>query len=162
VVEPTVAALVLSLLHVPPGVASDNVMYEPMHAVVLPAIGCIALTNTNAVALHPLLVPVADVNVIVTDPPVTPVNNPVLEFMVAILLLLLLHAPLPVESLNVIEDPIHKDIAPLIAPGNVLTVTTVVAVQPDNILYVIIAVPVVTPVTCPELITVATEGLLLV
>jgi hypothetical protein len=50
---------------------------------------------------------------------------------------------------------------PLIV-GRLFTVTVVVTLQPEISSYVIIAVPGATPVTTPELITVATEVLLLV
>jgi hypothetical protein len=49
------------------------------------------------------------------------------------------------------------------AAGVVVTLTTVIAAQPEAMVYVIVAVPVATPVTRPEPEPiVATDGLLLV
>jgi hypothetical protein len=53
VVDPTVAMLVLLLLHVPPAEASYKVVIPPAHTLPFPVIGSIALTVTAAVALHP-------------------------------------------------------------------------------------------------------------
>ncbi len=52
--EPIVATAVLLLVHVPPVVASDNVVVDPAHKDVVPVIGESALTVTKVVALHPV------------------------------------------------------------------------------------------------------------
>jgi hypothetical protein len=48
----------------------------------------------------------------------------------AIPLLLLAHVPPPVASVNVVEDPTHTEVAPLIAAGTGQTVTGLVTRQP--------------------------------
>ena len=67
----------------------------------------------------------------VTVPPDTPVTEPVVgTATLPIALLLLLHVPPPVPSDNVIVTPTHTCDAPLIAPGNGLTVIGAVMWQP--------------------------------
>ncbi len=75
---------------------------------------------------------------------------PVVEPTVAIAVLLLLHKPPDTELDSIVVVPAHKAVVPSIGPGAVLTVTVVVVSQPVANLYVIIAVPVATPVTIPE------------
>ena len=76
--------------------------------------------------------------------------------------LLLLHVPLPETSDNNVADPEHTLSVPLIAAGDAITVTICVATQPVDILYVMVAVPDVIPVTTPALLAVAIKVLLLV
>ena len=49
---------------------------------------------------------------------------------VATEVLLLIHVPPAVASLNVVDDPIHTDVVPVMAAGSGLTVTTLVTKQP--------------------------------
>ena len=73
------------------------------------------------------------------------------------------HNPPDGISVSIMVAPAHTEPGPLIAPGPGLTVTTVVPVQPDVDVYVILVVPVVTPHTVPVVTTtVATDVLLLV
>ena len=62
-----------------------------------------------------------------TDPPVT---IPVLLPMVATAVGVLLHVPLPGVSLSVVVKPAHTVIEPVMVPGNELTVSTLVVIQP--------------------------------
>ena len=66
----------------------------------------------------------------VAVPAVTPVTVPVAEPTVALEVLLLLHVPLPVASVNVVVSPIHTAPVPVIPEGTELTVIVVAAVQP--------------------------------
>ena len=67
---------------------------------------------------------------IVATPPPTPVTIPVSEPTEALAVLLLLHEPPETASVNVIAEPAHTEVAPLIEPGTEVTVTITVAVQP--------------------------------
>ena len=83
---------------------------------------------------------------------------------VAIPLLLLLHTPADVTSANAMDVPTHVLAAPVIDPadGAGLTDTvceTELVPQPLVTVYDISAVPVVTPVTTPAALTVATPAL---
>ena len=93
------------------------------------------------------------------------VTRPVVLPTVNIAVLLLLHIPPPVRSERVMPAPLcDTDDAPRIdvTVGVGFTVTIAVAIQPEEAMYVIIAVPTVTPVTAPEAVIVATAALLLV
>ena len=100
---------------------------------------------------------------IVTVPALPPLTIPLLLPIVATDGSELFHVPPLVASFNVIAPPAHTLPAPEI-PDTVVTVTTVVAVQPEvpDWAYVIRAVPPTLPVTVPSVPTVATDVLLLV
>jgi hypothetical protein len=100
--------------------------------------------------------------VIVARPVFTPVTTPVLAATVAIKVLLLLQVPAPAASVKVNELPGHTGTLPLMAAGCAITLTTVVAIQPEPSEYVSLAVPSDSPVTAPEALTVATVVALLV
>jgi hypothetical protein len=124
-VDPTVATLVLSLVQVPPVVASDNKVEEPGHENLLPVIGAgSGFTVTALVVLQP----VGCVKVIVAVPETNPVTVPVVA-PTATLKLVLLQVP-PPASLSVMVVPSHSVAGPLIAAGNESTVTRAVATQP--------------------------------
>ena len=72
-----------------------------------------------------------------------------LPVVVATAVLLLVHAPPVLVLLSAVVRPAHTFIVPVIAAGNGLTVTAVVLIQPVASIYVIVAVPAVTPVTTP-------------
>jgi hypothetical protein len=72
--------------------------------------------------------------VIVAVPTATPVTTPLPDPTVAIAALLLLHAPAPAPSLSAIVEPIHIGAFPLIATDVLVTVISVVAIQPEVIL----------------------------
>ena len=114
-----------------------------------------ALTVTVAVFPQPLML----VYVIMLVPDEIPVTNPVL-LTVATPGADETHAfdtaevPDPVSW---VVDPEHTISVPLIV-GNEFTVTVAVLLQPLLFVYVITLVPVLTPVTNPVLLTVATPG----
>ena len=91
-----------------------------------------------------------------TTPPVTMPVEP----MEAIAELLLLHVPPPVPSNKLVVRPEHTVFVPVIGEGNELTVTTTLAAQAP-IVYDIVAVPFVTPVTTPVTDTEPVPGLTL-
>lgn len=98
---------------------------------------------------------------IVAVPAVTPVTTPP-ALTVAMAVLLLLHGQPGVASFSVVVAPWHINVVPVIATGSGVTVTTAYALQPAGVVYVIVDVPVATPVTTPEARpTVATDTVLL-
>ena len=124
-----VATVVILLLHVPPGVASLNVVFAPTQIVVAPTIGAgSGFTTNDVVVIHP----VPNVYVITVVPPglAPPVTNPVLVPIVATAVRLLLHVPPGVPSLKVVVSPAHIVVLPDIAAGKGLTVTVTVLKQP--------------------------------
>ena len=66
----------------------------------------------------------------VAVPAAMPVTVPVAEPTVAFDVLLLLHVPLPVTSVNAVVSPIHTVPVPVMPEGTELTVIVVAAVQP--------------------------------
>ena len=68
----------------------------------------------------------------------------------------LVHVPPLVKLLSVIEEPLHTEARPPILEGSALTVTTAIVGTPP-IVYDIVAVPGLTPVTIPDVPTVAIE-----
>ena len=125
-VEPTVATVVVPLvLHVPPDVASLNVIAEPAHTVPVPVVVIDAgngLTVNIVVVEHPVL----NVYVISDVPGPAAVTTPVLLPIVATLVEPLVHVPPPVSD-NVAVNPTHACMVPLIGFGRGLTVSFVVA-----------------------------------
>lgn len=111
------ATLVLLLLHVPPPVVSLNVMLSPTHIVDDPMIADGAADTVTTVVLVQLP---AAVNVMVAVPDDTPVTTP--PVTVAMLVLLLLHVPLPADELSVVVDPAHTVPVPLSVDELPLTV----------------------------------------
>jgi hypothetical protein len=98
---------------------------------------------------------------IVSAPLATADTSPV-PVIVAIAGLLLPHAPPGVGSLNAAVEPTHRWSDPLMAAGNGLTVTGAVTLQPGPSEYVIVAIPMATPLIIPVAgSAVATTGLLL-
>jgi hypothetical protein len=65
-----------------------------------------------------------------TVPAFTPVSTPVVAWMVAIALLLLLHVPPAVASLSMVVAPLQIDVVPVIASGSGCTVIGVFVSQP--------------------------------
>jgi hypothetical protein len=64
--------------------------------------------------------------------------------------LLLDQLPPGTALVKVTQLPLHKDAVPEMAAGDALTVTTVVIKQVEARVFVIVAVPVDTPVTMPD------------
>ena len=69
-----------------------------------------------------------------TAPADTPVTTPVLLTTVALAVVPLVQVPPAVTSANVIADPTHTVVAPVIAAGPPFTVTTTVAFDPQPVL----------------------------
>ena len=141
-VEPTVATEPSLLLHTPPLVASLRVVVEPAHTLIVPVIADTVgngLTVTVDVTIVTQPKPLVTVYDIVTIPADTPLTMPV-EPTVATNVLPLLHTPPLVASLNVVVEPAHTLMVPVIADtvGNGLTVTTEVTVvtQPKPLVTV--------------------------
>ena len=147
--------MVLPLLQVPPVVVFPNVVISPEQTVVVPEIA-----EGKGFVVTTLLVvqPVASVYVMTEVPGATPVTRPEPATMVAVAVLLLLHVPPVAPSFRFVVRPTQTTAVPDIAGGNGLTVTTVVAAQPVDKIYEMVAVPPVpTPVTDPVAVpTVAT------
>ena len=131
---PTVPTGGLLLLHVPAppdAVASVNVIVRPVHTVagplIVPPIGD-TLTVTFVVVVAIPQNALVSVKVIVVIPGLIPPTIPVAVPIVPIPGLLLLQVPAPPEAvllLNVIVEPTHTLLNPLIVPatGEVFTVT---------------------------------------
>jgi hypothetical protein len=98
----------------------------------------------------------------VARPAVMPDTTPLILPTVATDVLLLNHVPPLVAELNVVVAPEHIASVPVIAAGEATTVTTAVTKQPLDKTWEIVAVPVVTPETTPDMDTVAITELLLV
>jgi len=101
--------------------------------------------------------------VIVTAPVCTPVTTPSREPTVAVDVADDVHRPPGGISVSEAVAATHTEEGPLIAPGDGLTVTTVVPMHPPVDVYVITVVPVSTPHTAPVVdTTVATDVRLLI
>jgi hypothetical protein len=72
--------------------------------------------------------------VIVVVPAVTPVTTPVAASIDATAVLLDVQTPLPVVLDNVVVDPVHTDVVPVIdaTTGNAVTVTAVAALVDEH------------------------------
>ncbi len=126
VVTPTVARERSLLLQVPPATPSLSCVVAPAHTVSVPVIAVAAgLTVTS---IDVLQLPIEYVIVVV--PPVVALTKPLAGFTVATELVLLLHTPPDTASVSWLVKPAHMVVLPLIATGDVFTVTTVVVVQP--------------------------------
>jgi hypothetical protein len=96
-------------------------------------------------------------------PTPTPDTAPLVALTVATPVLLLVHVPENVADVNVVVQLLHSVSTPPIAPGKVTTVATIVRRQPVANVYLIVELPVATPVTTPvPATTVAFDGTLLV
>ena len=93
----------------------------------------------------------------VVVPEVIPVTIPVAGVTDAMITLSLVHVPPGVVLDNVVVRPTHTSAIPSIGAGRPLIVTTMEALQPVPIAYVMATVPAEAPVTTPEVAsTVAT------
>ena len=139
VAEFTVPTPVLLLLQVPvppDAVVLLNVMHDPVHTdaapVIVPAMGdTFTVIFVVVVAVpHEALVSVYVIVVVPTPmPPTMPVADPIVPTPG----LLLLHVPVPPDadgSLNVMVEPTHTALRPLINPaaGDMFTVTFIVVI----------------------------------
>lgn len=120
--EPTAATDVLLLVQYVPLVELSTV-FTPTHVEVVPAIADgVTSTLTTAVLTHP----VPRLYEIVAVPGVNPVTTPDVPIE-ATVAFDELHVPPEGETLNVIPDPTHMPLAPVMAPGPPDTVTVTVA-----------------------------------
>jgi hypothetical protein len=78
-----------------------------------------------------------------------PVTIPEIAKTLAIAELLLVHIPDGVGSVSVLVSPTHMTPTPAIGKGLALTMTGMVAKQPEGKVYVIVTRPANTPVTKP-------------
>jgi hypothetical protein len=100
----------------------------------------------------------------ISEPAATPPHQvPVAESTVAIAGLVEVHTPPGVGVDSIAQAPEHKTVVPDMAAGTGSTLTVLVVKQPPAvILYVIVAVPTLTPVTTPPVdVTEATPVALL-
>ena len=157
----------VTLLQIPPVVASVKIVFEPAQTIgvpaMVPALGVgLTVTTCVAAAVPQLLVTVYDIVVVPVAMPLTTPEVPT----VPVDGLTLLHAPPVAASVKAVLAPVQTVGVPEIVPafGRPFTVTTCVAVQPVVVLEtVIVVVPAATAVTTPPgLVIVATPGLLLV
>ena len=82
-------------------------------------------------------------------PALTPVTTPVPEPTVAIPMLPLVHVPPAGVEFNVVVKPVQTVAVPVMAVGVVFTVTACETKHPPLSVYVILAVPALTPETTP-------------
>ena len=158
--EPTMAAVVLLLLQVPPPVPSLSGVALPTHTLSAPVIATgKALTVIVLTAKHPVVSTYVMVAVPLLIPLIIPVVPPT-----ETLVLLLVHVPPAMPSLRVVDDPLHTLGVPVMAVGLGLMVATVLVLQPvRGKVYTMVDVPGDTLVSSPEVKPmVATPVLLLV
>jgi hypothetical protein len=155
----TVATDGVALLHVPPGVASLNVVDDPAQILVVPVIAAsdVKTFNVEVDVQLPITYVIA---VLPAAIPVTVADVPLLVIVAIVVLPLLYHVPPGVASLKVIVEPAQTLPGPVIAAGCVPTVT-VTDEENDPTVYVTTDVPAATPVTRPPLFIVATDGVAL-
>jgi hypothetical protein len=126
--KPTVATEGLALVHVPPGVASFNVVVEPTHVCVVPVMAAgMGFTVKVVAVVHPVSVTVYPIEVV---PSASVVTMPVADPIVAVVGTLLVHVPPGVGSIRVTVAPRQAPPGPMIFNGNGLTVTCLTAEQP--------------------------------
>jgi hypothetical protein len=130
---PTVGTL---LLHVPPGVASVNVVMPPQVIVVVPTIGAAVATLDTETRKVDVAVPqaVVAVYVNVVVPAATPVTIPEVTPTVATPGVLLLHVPPDTVLVAVVVAPTHIVVKAVMVPAvpadTVTTLVTVIVPQP--------------------------------
>jgi len=142
----TTVALVLPLVHVPPLVPSVRLTVLPTQ--MLAVKGLIATGAVFTVIVFVVIQPEAFVNVMFAVPALLPVTVPVRLPMLATNGEPLLQVPLP--SVSVVVVPAHRvtGVDGVIVAGKALTVTFAVVLHVP-MLYVIVAVPALAPVTVP-------------
>jgi hypothetical protein len=114
-------------LQLPPGVALASVVVPPMQADGVPII---AAGSGLTVMVVDRSQPAADVYVIDAVPAFAPFTKPEAEPIVATDTSPLVHVPPVSELFNVVAEPSHTLLLPVIAGGIGLTVTTVFTAQP--------------------------------
>ena len=112
--DPSMLTNVLLLLQTPPPVPSFSVVPLLTHAWAVPPMpDGEVFTVTTPYAPHP-----PDIYVIIAVPVPTPVTTPVPDTTVAINVLLLLHIPPDVKSVNVVDNAWHTVSVPPTAEGD--------------------------------------------
>ena len=160
VAEPTMAMLVLPLLHTPPGVASYSVSSSDAQVGFSPMI---ALGAGLIVTVVLVTQPDRLVYVILATPVVTPVTTPVEPTTLAIYVCALYHLPPVLASCKVVVVPGHACVVPVIAGGSAITLTESETKQPAGMVYVMAVLPAAMPVITPDVdMTVPMAGVLLV
>ena len=117
IAEPMFAMPVALLLHVPPAVASLNVVVRPEHMLRIPRIPVgngLTVTILYAIAVPQLLVTVYSME---STPGVTPVKWPVLPPIIATDVLMLVHMPPGDTSVKVTMLPTQTLKTPAITPA---------------------------------------------
>ena len=139
----------------PPAVVELKVVVEPTQTLVFPVnaatVGnAFTVINFVAVVEQPLAVTVYLISAVPFD---TPVTTP-LEFTVAIPVALLVQTPPAVVLLNIVVDPTHTEVAPVVAAtiGKAFTVINFVTVLEHPLIvtvYDIVEVPGLAPIITP-------------
>jgi hypothetical protein len=127
VAAPTVPLATVLLVQVPPDAVSVNAIVAPTHT---PAAPEITDGIEFTVTVFAIAQPVGSVYVTGTVPAVTPVTMPDVP-IVATVISLLTQVP-PPASANVVVTPTQVIPVPVIAAGSAFTETTLVAVQPEE------------------------------
>lgn len=157
--ELIVATPVLPLVHVPPDTEFVSVVVAPWHIEnvppKVPGAGTTVIVRVEKLVAHELLPPYE----IVTVPLDTPVTTPP-AVTVAMVVLLLLHAPPDPVVVSVVVPDWQTEVAPLMVPPDGVGFTVMVRcarnVPQPSALYVILQVPEPIPCTIPvELSTLA-------
>ena len=170
---PRTVAVVLLLLHVPPGAKSVNVTDEPVQTVEGPVMAPSSGNGFTVTAFVAFVMPHAFVIVylMVSTPADIPVTMPPIGMPLTVppitvaCALLALQVPPFVLSVNIIEDPTHTLDGPVMLSTicSVSTLTIFIAVSVPHKLvtaYIIVSIPAEIPVTTPP--TTIARALLLV
>jgi len=139
-----VATAGLEMLHDPPVVALLSVVVLPTQREVMPVMGEVGLMVKDTVATQPAVV----IYVITTPPAEMPEATPVVTPTDAIRVLVLLHVPPVAASAKVMVLPWQMVSGPVMAARE-FTVTSMAAMQPEGVVYWMVAVPAETPDTIP-------------
>jgi hypothetical protein len=119
----------------PPPTGLLSVVVAPGHSEVIPDMPPGDEVTVTSVVVKQLVA--ADVKVMVAEPTATPVTRPLGDgpkVTVAKLVLELVHVPPPISrSVSMVVAPAHTLVTPCIGGGGVLTVITVVVVQPESV-----------------------------
>ena len=118
-VASTVATVVLSELHTPPGAKSTIFAVEPAQSVVAPEIvPSLGIEMTEIFSVAEALPQEFDaVYEAVAVPTVIAITTPVAELMAATVGSLIDHTPPKVSSVNAVTEPVHMVEEPLIGPA---------------------------------------------
>lgn len=124
--EPTVATIMLPLVHDPPPNRLPRLVVCPRHALPGPVIGASGCTVYTAVAAQPVL----SVYEMYVLPALMPFTTPDADPTVATPVIIAVHVPPGVALFSVVAYPWQTDEVPVIAAGTGYTETVRDAVQP--------------------------------